>query len=97
MPANRTAFRDEVVETLKELRPGVLRLMESDAGLGSTIDNLLAPPMARERAGYRSWFKPADDIPDRDSGVSGALPGGRRGAVDRDAHGDEPGRDAQAG
>ena len=34
--ANRTAFRDEVVETLKELHPGVLRLMESDAGLGST-------------------------------------------------------------
>jgi hypothetical protein len=62
-PANWTAFRDEVVETLKELRPGVLRLMESDAGLGSTVDNLLAPPMARERAGYRLWFKAAGDIP----------------------------------
>ncbi len=62
-PANRTAFRDEVVETLKELRPGVLRLMESDAGLGSTVDNLLAPPMARQRAGYRTWFKAAGDIP----------------------------------
>ena len=32
-----------------------------------------------------------------DSGVSGTLPGGWRGAVDRGAHGDEPGRDAQAG
>jgi hypothetical protein len=62
-PANRTAFRDEVVETLKELRPGLLRLMESDAGLGSTVDNLLAPPVARERAGYRTWFKAAGDIP----------------------------------
>jgi hypothetical protein len=62
-PANQTAFRDEVVETLKELHPGVLRLMESDAGLGSSIDNLLAEPAARIRAGYRVWFKPSDDIP----------------------------------
>jgi hypothetical protein len=62
-PANRTAFRDEVVDTLRELRPGVLRLMESDAGLGSTVDNLLAAPVSRERAGYRTWFKPVDDTP----------------------------------
>lgn len=61
-PANHTAFRDEVVETLKELHPGLLRLMESDAGLGSTIENLLVPPAARERSGYRAWFKPSDDV-----------------------------------
>jgi hypothetical protein len=61
-PANHTAFRDEVVETLKELHPGVLRLMESDAGLGSTVDNLLAAPAARERSGYQAWFKPSDDV-----------------------------------
>ena len=61
-PANHTAFRDEVVETLKELRPGVLRLMESDAGLGSTVENLLSSPAARERSGYRAWFKPSDDV-----------------------------------
>ena len=60
--ANHTAFRDEVVETLKELHPGVLRLMESDAGLGSTVDNLLATPAARERSGYRAWFKKSDDV-----------------------------------
>jgi hypothetical protein len=59
---NHTAFRDEVVETLKELRPGVLRLMESDAGLGSTVENLLSSPAARERSGYRAWFKPSDDV-----------------------------------
>lgn len=59
---NHTAFRDEVVQTLKELHPGVLRLMESDAGLGSTIENLLSSPVARERSGYRAWFKPSDDI-----------------------------------
>lgn len=61
-PANRTAFRDDVVETLKELHPGVLRLMESDAGLGSTVENLLAAPAARQRSGYRAWFKPSDDV-----------------------------------
>ncbi len=59
---NHTAFRDEVVETLKELHPGVLRLMESDAGLGSTVENLLSSPTARERSGYRAWFKPSDDV-----------------------------------
>jgi len=60
--SNRTVFRDEVVETLKELRPGVLRLMESKAGLGSSIDNLLAAPMARERAGYLTRFEREEDI-----------------------------------
>jgi hypothetical protein len=59
---NHTAFRDEVVETLKELHPGVLRLMESDAGLGSTVENLLLSPATRERSGYRAWFKPSDDV-----------------------------------
>ncbi len=61
-PTNHTAFRDEVVETLKELHPGVLRLMESDAGLGSTVENLLSSPEARERSGYRAWFKASDDV-----------------------------------
>ena len=60
--ANRTVFRDEVVETLKQLRPGVLRLMESDAGLGSTVENLLTPATARVRAGYHAWFQAADDL-----------------------------------
>jgi hypothetical protein len=60
---NRTIFRDEVVATLKELRPGVLRLMESEAGLGSTMENLLAQPAARERSGYRAWQKKSEDIP----------------------------------
>jgi alpha-L-arabinofuranosidase len=60
---NRTAFRDEVVETLKELRPGVLRLMMSYAELGSTVDNLLAPTLARQRSGYKTWFDKVEDIP----------------------------------
>ena len=60
---NRTAFRDEVVQTLRELRPGVLRLMSSHAELGSTVDNLLAPPMARQRPGYSTWLTTMEDIP----------------------------------
>jgi len=60
---NRTAFRDEVVQTLRELRPGVLRLMSSHAQLGSTVDNLLAPPMARLRPGYSTWLTAMEDIP----------------------------------
>ena len=60
---NHTAFRDAVVETLRQLHPGVLRMMASTAGIGSTIDNLLAPPRARQRSGYRLWYEPIDDIP----------------------------------
>ena len=37
-----------MVQTLKELRPGVLRLMSTNAGLGNTVDDLLAPPLARQ-------------------------------------------------
>jgi hypothetical protein len=60
---NRTAFRDEVVQTLRELRPGVLRLMSSHAQLGSTVDNLLSPPMARQRSGFSTWLTTMEDIP----------------------------------
>ena len=60
---NKTEFRDEVVETLRELRPGVLRLMSSHAQLGSTVDNLLAPPMARQRPGFSTWMTTMEDIP----------------------------------
>jgi len=62
-PANHTAYRDEVVQTLKELRPGVLRYMSSYAGLGSTVDNLLAPTLGRVRSGYKSWYTATEDIP----------------------------------
>ena len=48
---NPTAFRDEVVDTLRELRPGILRYNDGDH-LGSSIDNLIAVPGARVRAGF---------------------------------------------
>jgi hypothetical protein len=60
---NRTAFRDEVLQTLRALRPGVLRLMSSHAQLGSTVDNLLAPAMARQRPGFSTWLATMEDIP----------------------------------
>jgi alpha-L-arabinofuranosidase len=47
---NPTAFRDEVVSTLVALHPGVLRYYD-DANTGSSIDNIIAPPFARVRAG----------------------------------------------
>jgi hypothetical protein len=47
----------------KELHPGVLRLMSAHAELGSTIDNLLLPPMARQRPGFSTWLTTMEDIP----------------------------------
>jgi len=60
---NRTAFRDEVVQTLRDLHPGVLRLMSGHAHLGSTVDNLLAAPLARQRPGFSTWQTTMEDIP----------------------------------
>jgi len=61
--SNRTAFRDEVVQTLRDVRPGVLRLMSSHAQLGGTVDNLLSPPSARQRPGFSTWLTTMEDIP----------------------------------
>jgi alpha-L-arabinofuranosidase len=60
---NTTAFRDEVVSTLKALRPGVIRYEDSNgAGLGNSIDNAIAPPFARIRTGYSEQETERDDI-----------------------------------
>ena len=48
-PANPTAFRDEVVDTLIALHPGVLRYHD-DKTYGSTFDNIIAPVFGRMRA-----------------------------------------------
>jgi hypothetical protein len=60
--ANTTAFRDEVVEALRDLHPGVLRYLDGDH-LGSSIDNLIAPAMARVRAGYSEGSSQQNMIP----------------------------------
>jgi len=60
---NPTAFRDEVVTTLRTLKPGVLRYMDNGTDWGSSIDNMLVPAMGRLRAGYSNYNSEADDIP----------------------------------
>jgi alpha-L-arabinofuranosidase len=62
-PANATAFRDEVVDTLHQLHPGILRFMDSGTSFGSTLDDLLAPPFARRRGGWHLSTDKAEDIP----------------------------------
>lgn len=42
---NDTAFREEVIDALKELRPSVIRTKEY---LGDTFDNRIAPPFERK-------------------------------------------------
>ena len=62
-PANPTIFRDEVVETVRSLRPGILRFMDNGTSFGSTLDDLLAPPFARRRGGILFGQSNAEDIP----------------------------------
>ena len=62
--ANPTAFRDEVVSALTSLHPGVLRYMD-DGGpaFGSSIDNMLAVPFARQRSGSSEALSVEGDVP----------------------------------
>jgi len=62
-PGNPTAFRDEVVDTLRDLRPGILRYADSGPATASTIDNMIAPAFARERAGYSTQSTEQEQIP----------------------------------
>lgn len=62
-PGNPTAFRDEVVQTLRDLRPGVLRYMDNGTDFGSSLDNMLAVPFARMRAGFSTQQTVQEDIP----------------------------------
>ncbi|MBC7924112.1 MAG: hypothetical protein H7039_00495, partial [Bryobacteraceae bacterium] len=60
-PANTTAFRDAVVETLQTLNPGILRYMAGTA-LGASLNDLIAPPFGRNRAGFSAWSSRQEDI-----------------------------------
>jgi hypothetical protein len=62
-PSNPTAFRNEVVQTLRDLHPGVLRYMDNGTNFGSSLDNLLAPPFARLRTGSTTRGMLQEDIP----------------------------------
>jgi hypothetical protein len=63
LAANPTAFRDEVVQTLRDLHPGILRFMDSGTSFGSTFDDLIAPPFARRRGGSQMSQDKVEDIP----------------------------------
>ena len=52
--ANPTIFRDDVVNALKDLNPGTIRMMASGAALGSDIPNQLQVAGARYREGWNS-------------------------------------------
>ncbi|MEO6802939.1 MAG: hypothetical protein ABI197_06825 [Granulicella sp.] len=62
-PANPTPFRDEVVSTLKDLHPGVLRYMDSGLNFGSSIDNMIAVPFARQRTNHSTQVTDQEDVP----------------------------------
>ena len=62
-PDNPTAFRDEVLQTLRDLKPGVLRYMDNGTDFGSSLDNMLAVPFARMRAGSSTQQTVQEDIP----------------------------------
>ncbi len=53
--SNGTAFRNDVVSTLQRLNPGVLRYMDSGQNFGDTLDEMLAPAMARRRSGFNRY------------------------------------------
>ncbi len=53
-PGNPTEFRDEVVEALRGLSPGILRYVNWQ-DLGNSLDNELAPVFARKRSAYSAY------------------------------------------
>ncbi len=61
--SNPTMFRNEVVKTLKDLNPGILRYMDSGVDFASSFDNMIAPPFARQRAGYSTGATEQEDVP----------------------------------
>ena len=60
--SNPSAFRDDVVNTLKELNPGSLRMMAAGAALGSDLPNQLQVPGARYREGFSTGSTSKDVI-----------------------------------
>lgn len=61
-PTNTSAFRDPVVNALRTLQPGLLRYWAGGGQLGETLDNLIAPPFGRQRAGFSTWVTESDQI-----------------------------------
>ena len=60
--SNPTVFRDDVVNTLKQLNPGTIRMMAAGAALGSDIPNQLQVPFARYRGGFNADGTTEQDV-----------------------------------
>jgi hypothetical protein len=60
---NTTAFRNEVVETLRDLKPGILRYSDPGIDASTTIDNVIAPAFARLRTGYSTQSTEQEQVP----------------------------------
>jgi hypothetical protein len=67
-PTNTTVFRDPVVNALKQLNPGVMRFWFNQ--LGESLDNMLAPPLGRQRSTYSSY---TTDVPYVEYGLTDFL------------------------
>jgi hypothetical protein len=61
-PGNPTAYRNAVVNTLKSLQPGVLRYMAL-SDYGTSLDNVIAVPFARQRAAWSPATTEQDEVP----------------------------------
>ena len=62
-PFNPTVFRDEVVDALKELNPGTIRMTVEGSTLGSDLRNQLQVPFARYREGFSAYETSYPNIP----------------------------------
>ncbi len=60
---NPTAFRNEVVDTLRDLEPGILRYTDNGGQTAGTIDNIVAPAFARVRPAYSTQALVREEIP----------------------------------
>ena len=60
--SNPTVFRDDVVNALKELNPGSIRMMAAGAALGSDLINQIQLPYARYREGFNSSATTENDV-----------------------------------
>ncbi len=61
-PTNTTPFRDDVVNALKALRPGTIRMMAAGAALGSDLPNQIAVPFARYREGFNADYASTPNV-----------------------------------
>jgi hypothetical protein len=60
--SNTTPFQDGVVNALKELNPGTIRMMAAGAALGSDLPNQIQPVSARYRGGFNADGTSISDV-----------------------------------